>query len=125
MAQAILNVQVNLVSETCCSCGVPFAMPDYLKEQCLQKKSGKMFYCPNGHSQYYLGETDAQKLQRQLDWERSQRQTAELNLEREKRKLKAIETRTKEGVCPCCNRTFSQLSRHMKMKHPEFAVTKK
>lgn len=23
------------------------------------------------------------------------------------------------GVCPCCNRTFSQLSRHMQSKHPD------
>jgi hypothetical protein len=23
--------------------------------------------------------------------------------------------------CPCCNRTFQQLARHMKAKHPEHA----
>jgi hypothetical protein len=24
-------------------------------------------------------------------------------------------------VCPCCNRTFSNLQRHMAHKHPQFA----
>lgn len=37
-------------------------------------------------------------------------------------------TRTKKrgghGVCPCCNRTFQQLARHMKSKHPDYAESK-
>lgn len=24
------------------------------------------------------------------------------------------------GVCPCCKRTFQQLARHMKCKHPKY-----
>jgi hypothetical protein len=27
------------------------------------------------------------------------------------------------GVCPCCNRTFQQLARHMKAKHPGYGPT--
>ncbi|WP_165394478.1 helix-turn-helix domain-containing protein [Pseudoxanthomonas winnipegensis] len=28
--------------------------------------------------------------------------------------------RVMNGVCPCCNRTFENLRRHMHDKHPEF-----
>jgi hypothetical protein len=28
--------------------------------------------------------------------------------------------RIQSGVCPCCNRTFENLGRHMKSKHPAF-----
>lgn len=31
-----------------------------------------------------------------------------------------LATRANHGVCPCCKRTFSQLARHMKTKHPDF-----
>jgi hypothetical protein len=28
--------------------------------------------------------------------------------------------RSAAGTCPCCNRTFANMGRHMKTKHPEF-----
>ena len=38
---------------------------------------------------------------------------------------KAAKTRLKnrvgKGVCPCCNRSFANLKRHMASQHPEFA----
>jgi chemotaxis response regulator CheB len=34
--------------------------------------------------------------------------------------LTKTKKRVANGVCPCCNRTFKQLARHMKAKHPEF-----
>lgn len=38
--------------------------------------------------------------------------------------MKGVATRLKNraahGVCPCCNRTFQQLARHMSAKHPDF-----
>lgn len=48
--------------------------------------------------------------------ERDQRQAAEN--ERDRLKL-----RSKNGCCPCCKRNFQNLQRHMRTKHPEFAVT--
>jgi DNA repair exonuclease SbcCD ATPase subunit len=32
-----------------------------------------------------------------------------------------IKNRASNGVCPCCNRTFQNLARHMHTKHPDFA----
>lgn len=28
--------------------------------------------------------------------------------------------RIRNGVCPCCNRSFKDVHRHMKSQHPEF-----
>lgn len=36
-------------------------------------------------------------------------------------KLKAQTTRVKNGVCPCCNRSFQNLKRHMNTKHPNWS----
>lgn len=46
--------------QTCCVCGVPFAMPADLTTQ--RRDDGKSFHCPNGHSQSYTN-----NLQKQLD----------------------------------------------------------
>lgn len=36
--------------------------------------------------------------------------------------LKRHQRRTKAGVCPCCNRTFVALARHLKTKHPGYSA---
>ena len=47
---------------TCCheNCYVSFVMTEEFFNQKLKDKT--VFYCPNGHSQYFIGETEAQKL---------------------------------------------------------------
>jgi hypothetical protein len=110
---------------TCCSCGVEFASPLLAK----RREDGKLFYCPNGHQQHFTDTTELrlqrelENTKRDLDWQRSQRETAEKRLiaqrgqtTKAKNKLK----RVSNGVCPCCNRTFQNLMRHMDTKHPEF-----
>ena len=34
-----------------------------------------------------------------------------------------LKNRVQKGVCPCCNRYFAQLQRHMTTQHPNFAAT--
>jgi hypothetical protein len=46
-------LESRLATETCYSCGVVFGMPEIFKENRL--KDHRLFYCPNGHGQYYLG----------------------------------------------------------------------
>lgn len=40
-------------------------------------------------------------------------------------KGRGVVTKTKnrigKGVCPCCNRTFVELARHIATKHPDYA----
>lgn len=126
MAQPIY-VTVRLESETCCRCGVVFGIEANHRARLIQKK-GTNFYCPNGHPQHYIGETEADRLKRELEWARSQRDSARSALKMTENTLRVVKghkTRLKKrianGVCPCCNRTFENVARHMKSKHPGYA----
>jgi hypothetical protein len=37
-----------------------------------------------------------------------------------KAQVTKLKKRASAGVCPCCNRTFSNMARHMAHQHPEF-----
>jgi Skp family chaperone for outer membrane proteins len=99
-------------------------MPQAMRQQRLD--NGGDFYCPNGHGQRYTKprcerlESELATKQKELTAarceslaERQKREQAEAELQRHK-------TRTKNGVCPCCNRSFINLRRHMASKHPSF-----
>ena len=61
MGQA-LNFQTALYVSECCSCGMTFGVPSDFDVR--RRRDGKSFYCPNGHSQSYRGESDAAKIKR-------------------------------------------------------------
>lgn len=42
---------INLHEETCCNCGITFALDEELLN--FRKKDGKTFFCPNGHGQNF------------------------------------------------------------------------
>lgn len=126
-----IKVDVNIVTDTCCVCGIVFGYPDYFEKQL--RKSGQTFYCPNGHSLWF-GKSEADKLRDEL---KNVKRDAELNRQwyeaeqddhqRTRRQLaatKGVLTKTKKrianGVCPCCKRHFVNLERHMEMKHPNY-----
>ncbi len=107
---------------TCCACGIVFAIPAWWEMQLREKHTS--FYCPNGHSQSFTGETTAERLRRMLD-EANRRNTdlaqAKMNAEVERDSAQRKLKRVKRGVCPCCKRSFIELGRHMKTKHPDFS----
>jgi hypothetical protein len=110
--------------DDCCECGGPIALTASLKDQLL--RSHKRFCCPLGHWQSYIGETDAERLRKELGAVRAKLDQAEaakrdalLRAEAADNAKARTEKRAKAGVCPCCRRTFQQLVRHMKSKHPE------
>jgi hypothetical protein len=123
---------VILDAEECCECGMIFALPHAVRLRLL--KSRAMFYCPAGHPQHYIGETEEDKLKRELQRERARTEEwrQEYNQEWNARKVterrlsaaKGVLTKTKKriahGVCPCCNRTFQNLASHMKGQHPDY-----
>lgn len=114
-----------------CWCGLPFSMPKSLNAECL--RNGTNFHCPLGHSITYA-DTETDKLRRERD--RLKQKIAQRDDEiknwadmatAEKRRASALKgqlTKTRKrvqaGVCPCCNRTFQNLARHMNSKHPDF-----
>ncbi len=122
----------SFVTITCYQCGIPFGVPDYFRAKRLQDKES--FFCPNGHSQAYV-ESESDRLKKQIASEKANteyyRQIAETRGKQrdharlQTRALKGVVTKVKKrvgnGVCPCCQRTFQSLARHMQAKHPEYA----
>jgi len=127
-----------LVLETisCCNCKVVFAMPETWLTH--YRKTHDYFHCPAGHRQHFTGETEEERLRKQVarlqtDQEhaaariedlRKQRDTAKHQRDGMKGAYRKVAVRVKNGVCPCCKRTFSCLAEHMKTKHPDFQTTR-
>lgn len=114
-----------------CWCGMRHAVPEELHEhQKREHRDGRAqtgIYCPLGHSYIISGEGEAERLRKQLE-RTEQRRQAERELredtERRLRAQKAATTKAKKraaaALCPCCNRSFVQLRRHMEAKHPDY-----
>ncbi len=129
MAEVTMNVTLVLI--TCDTCGIQFGVPGswlYARRQDHQ-----WWHCPNGHRWHYPGESDVQRvvrekqeaearLQSQLNEARHSLLVAQRERDAETRKRRKIERRVAKGVCPCCNRTFEDLHRHMAMKHKEYGL---
>lgn len=108
------------------------------------REQGGGWHCPKCmNSISWRGETDNMKLKRQLEAaEREKQRLRDAALYQQERKnealaeaehfrksrdgmkgaLRKLKLRVGRGVCPCCNRTFADLARHMQSKHPEVAT---
>lgn len=112
---------------TCASCRMVYAIPASLVSSARaypgNKPNGWTLCCPLGHEWHYTGPSVTEKLAE----ERRRLQATRDLLEHEQRSHAATRghlTRQKRraaaGTCPCCDRTFQQLARHMESKHPDF-----
>lgn len=129
--EALKYVSVLFHLTNCATCKIPFYLPDTVYDRV--KSNGQGFYCPNGHPSYFT-DTAETRLKRELANEKQRREWAEKRrdeyLESAKRSehrangykgaITKIKNRVGNGVCPCCQRTFKQLSAHMKHKHPDW-----
>lgn len=109
----------------CIRCGLPVLAPSSLESEIRNR--AKPFYCCNGHEMTYR-ESEADKLkvrlaqaERERDGARARAEMAERSAAAHKGKVTEMKNRVGNGVCPCCNRTFKQLARHMACKHPGYA----
>lgn len=135
-----LTGRTTYVLEECCSCHVTFYVTKDFHQEKLDHRHERRgtFYCPNGHSQHYLGQTDVEKERERTRREREWRERAEARevhlrdqLEAERRSNAArkgwitrARRRTGHGVCPVagCKRHFPNLARHMATVHPEHVL---
>lgn len=110
-----------------CWCGMHHAVPRVMYEhqqRCHDnRRNVPDIYCPLGHTHVPAGEAQVEQLQRKLA-----NRDEDLRAERAahaatKAKLTKTTKRVQGGVCPCCDRSFVQLARHMKTKHPDYEVT--
>lgn len=117
--------------EICCNCGITFAAPRELVRKWQQ--TGKSFCCPYGHFQSY-GENENSKLKKQLanakkrtEWAESDAKDARKANQRLRNTVRAekgaktkLKKRIANGVCPCCQRSFVNLARHMDSQHKDY-----
>jgi len=106
------TVYVTLKHVECANCGSVFGIADNLHRNLME--TGATFYCPNGHAQHFT-EGEVERLKRELSRAESERVYYKTQLTRTRNRVAA-------GVCPCCNRSFENLRRHMATKHKDFAA---
>lgn len=126
-------IVADLTVTRCAECGCNFGVPgDFLE---CRRGDKRDFYCPNGHVMSYR-ESVADQLRRERDRltqrlaekddeiarQRSIRETAERQAAAARGQVTKIKNRVGHGVCPCCNRTFENLARHMASKHADYAI---
>jgi len=124
------TARVSIIN--CSECQAPIA----LTNESQLRDNHKSFMCPNGHDQAFLGgskaEREATEAKAALAKEIQRREIAEREAAMEKNlRVKADKEYTRKmkrvanGVCVCCNRTFQNLARHMKTKHPNEVAKQK
>ena len=121
----------TLEEHACGKCGIRFAAPSQWWDQ--KRETGEGWYCPNGHSRVFA-EPESVKMRRERDRlaqrvaerddeikrQRELREAAERREAAQKANVTKLKKRAGAGVCPCCNRTFLALQKHMQQKHPKF-----
>ncbi len=85
-------MDIQISQETCCECSLVY----WITEEHYQKlrKSKETFYCPNGHSQFYAGDSDAQKAANLKEQLRQEKRCSE-SLARSNSALRGVITRNK------------------------------
>lgn len=123
MAETQTYIGILVVHE-CGNCGIVFGMTRDFYERKLNDHTG--WCCPNGCNRIFTAKSEAEKLREELT--RKEAAITYLHDRVEKlnysvRAQKAAKTkimnRVKNGVCPCCNRTFQNLQSHFIKSHPE------
>lgn len=119
----------------CVRCKCDIWLPEALYEAAQAGRGRVAFFCSYGHSQVFIeGETEEQKLRRERDrlaqriaerddeirHQRERAKAAERRASAARGQVTKIKNRVGKGVCPCCNRSFANLHRHMATEHPAF-----
>ena len=120
-----IDFQVTLEQEICLSCSGVFAV----NKEWIQRKrqSGGSWYCPYCQTGWHAAETENKRLEANLKRANNNLATEKAHHDQTKASLSAqkgvttrLKNRIKNGVCPCCNRHFKDLFRHMENQHPEY-----
>lgn len=116
-----------------CQCGGVYAIGCAYYEQ--QRREGGSWTCPYCQSGWgFGGKGENAQLKKKLLWQQAahDQTLAELTDSRElvrvtesrRRAERGAKTKLKnriaKGVCPCCNRSFQNLHRHMTSQHPDW-----
>lgn len=123
-------MKVAMLYYECWVCGVPFGLSQAFKDS-IQNHDGA-FYCPRGCKLGFgksrltvLAEEKAaseRRLQAELNSANHARLVAEKERDSAVRAKRKVERRIAHGVCPCCNKTFSDIANHMLTEHKDFRL---
>jgi DNA repair exonuclease SbcCD ATPase subunit len=106
---------------------IPEELQNFQRRQHANGQRQTDIYCPLGHAYVKAGKGEAEKLRESLERERER--AARMAAERDQaqasaRSYKGVATKARKraaaAVCPCCNRSFVQLRRHMETQHPDY-----
>jgi len=115
-----------------CWCGIEFSVPTSLYNEARRTADDPSLktvhiYCPIGHTFIYGISSRVEELEKELNRARLDRDTARsraaaaegraVKMENKAAKLDRKVKRIEKGVCPECNRHFTNVARHMKTKH--------
>lgn len=120
----LINGERHVVNQ-CGTCAVWHTIPEVIYKSCVAE--GGFWHCPNGHSRGFAKGADQierENIRRERDSlkQNAARLADEIAAERKRaddaeKKVVQIRRRAAAGVCPCCNRTFLNVQKHMKTKH--------
>ena len=105
-----------------CWCGIALAIPQNLYR--VAHESPKDIYCPLGHV-FVWGDTFEEKLKKEKQRHEATRHllaAEERSHSATRGQITKLKKRVHAGVCPCCNRSFQNVARHMKTKHPDYVA---
>jgi len=122
----------GLVLIECANCHMNFGVTEAFQK--ARRDDHKGFTCPNGHSNYYSGHSEEEKLRLERDRlkqqlaqrddeitnQRRRKEHAQRSAQTYKGHLTRVKKRVAHGVCPCCNRTFANVARHMATQHKDY-----
>ena len=101
----------------CARCKCEVWIPDALYEAAQHGRGKVTFFCGYGHGQMFaVGESEETKLRRERE------ETTERRLNATRGVVTRIKNRVGHGVCPCCNRSFTNVARHMASEHPTWSA---
>lgn len=123
----------ELINKCCPVCFVGYAIPKAMNDK--RHADGGNWFCPNGHNLVF-SESKLDKLTHERDRLKQnaaylEQRAAELQDARDAAERRAsaargqvtrLKNRAAAGLCPCCNRSFVNLTRHMATKHAGFAA---
>lgn len=125
----VVYVETEIHIIKCASCQIDFGIgADFMRRR---REDHQGFYCPNGHSNVYNGPSNAEQRAKHAEQELAaarslaareseRRRLAEGQRAAARGEVTRLRKRISNGVCPCCDRHFSNLDDHMACEHPDY-----
>ena len=116
----------TLAFDTCPKCRVLHGFPRFLYDAAKANAEIKI-HCPNGHPWHYKSREELcedERVRRERDLLRQQIAQKDDEIAAARKSASAargqvtrLRNRAAAGMCPCCNRHFDNVQRHIESKH--------